>query len=138
VPGVVQRGEADLVNDDEVVAQQGVDDASDGVVGHASVELLDELGGGEVADLVSGRDGGVAERDEQVGLARAGRPDQTKILLLGYPFEAAQVVKRGLGHRGHGDLELVQGLDDREPGPAQSVALVGLVAGGDLGLDEGA
>ena len=62
--GVVQRRESDFVNYDEIVAEQGVDDAADGVVGQAAVELLDEFGGGEVADPVPGRDGGVAKRDE--------------------------------------------------------------------------
>jgi hypothetical protein len=46
--GVVERGEADLVDDDEVVAEQGVDDAADGVVGQAAVEGLGEVGGGAV------------------------------------------------------------------------------------------
>ena len=78
--GVIQRREPDLIDEDEVVAEQGVDDPADGVVGQAAVEGLGELGGGEVADLVPGRDGGGAERDQQVALARAGRPDQAQVL----------------------------------------------------------
>ena len=39
--GVVERGEADFVDDDEVGAQQGVDDFADGVVGQAAVEGVD-------------------------------------------------------------------------------------------------
>jgi hypothetical protein len=46
---VVERGEARLVDDDEVVAEQVLDDAAGGVVGQAAVEGLDEIGGGEVA-----------------------------------------------------------------------------------------
>ncbi len=49
--GVVQRREPDLVDEDEIVTQQGIDDAADGVVGQAAVELLDEVGRVEVADL---------------------------------------------------------------------------------------
>ena len=78
--GVVQRREAEFVDDDQVVAQQGVDDLADGVVGQAAVEGLDQVGGGEVADPVSGVDGGVAEGDKQVALAGAGRPDQAEVL----------------------------------------------------------
>ena len=52
--GVVQRGEPDFVADEQVVAEQGVDDSSDAVVGQAAVEGFDELGGGEVADSVPG------------------------------------------------------------------------------------
>ena len=43
--GVVERGEPDLVDDDQVGAQQGVDDLADGVVGQAAVEGVDEIGG---------------------------------------------------------------------------------------------
>src|SRR6202035_4845681 len=67
--GVIQRREPDLVDQDEVVAQQGVDDAADGVVGQAPVEGLGELGGGEVADLVPGLDSGDAAGDQDGGLA---------------------------------------------------------------------
>ena len=52
--GVVERGEAHLVDDDQVGAEQVLDDAADGVVGQPPVEGLDQVGGGEVADLVPG------------------------------------------------------------------------------------
>ena len=41
------------IDDDQVAAQQGVDDAADGVAGQATVEGLGQLGGGEVAILPS-------------------------------------------------------------------------------------
>ena len=47
--GVVQRREPDLINYHQIVAQQGVDDPADGVVGQAPVQRLDQIGGGEVA-----------------------------------------------------------------------------------------
>ena len=56
--GVVERGEAEFVEDDQVDPQQGFDDLADGVVGQAAVEGFDEVGGGEVADLVPGVDRG--------------------------------------------------------------------------------
>ena len=77
--GVVQWREPDFVDEDQLVAEQGVDDAADGVAGQAAVEGLGELGGGVVADLVPGRDGGGTERDQQVALARAGRPGQAQV-----------------------------------------------------------
>jgi len=43
--GVVERGEPDLVDDDQVVTQGLVDESSDGVVGEAAVEGFDEAGG---------------------------------------------------------------------------------------------
>jgi hypothetical protein len=72
--GVVQRGEPKLVDDDQLVAEQGVNDASDAVVGQSPVEGLDEFGGGQVADPVSGVDGGVAEGEQQVRLAGSRGP----------------------------------------------------------------
>jgi hypothetical protein len=41
--GVVEQSEADLVDQDEVGAQDVLDDATDGVVGQAAVEGLDWL-----------------------------------------------------------------------------------------------
>ena len=49
--GVIQRREPDLIDQDEVVAEQGVDDPADGVVGQAAVEGLGELGGQEAGTL---------------------------------------------------------------------------------------
>lgn len=72
----------------------------------------------EPVDLVPGGDGGVAQCDEQVTFARPGRTDQTKILGLGHPFQAGQVVEGGLRHGRRGDLELVERLGDREAGAA--------------------
>jgi hypothetical protein len=54
---------------------------ADAVVGQAAVEVLDELGGGEVADPQALVDGGVAEGDQGVALAGAGRADEGDVLL---------------------------------------------------------
>ena len=54
--GVVQRCEPEFVEDDQVVAEEGVDDVADGVVGQPPVEGVDEVGGGQVADPVAGVD----------------------------------------------------------------------------------
>ena len=64
--GVVQRGEADLVDQEDVVAQQHLYDLAHGVVGQAAVERLDEVGRGQVPDPVAGEDGGVTQCDEGV------------------------------------------------------------------------
>jgi len=136
--GGVQRGEADLVDQNDVVAQQLIDAAADAVVGDAAVEGLDQLGGGQVAHAVAGFDRGVAGGDEQVGLAGAGGADQAQVLGCADPLESREVAHGGLGHRGRGDVEAVEGLDDGEAGLAVAAAPVGLVAGGDLGFDEGA
>src|ERR1022692_3046944 len=95
--GVVERGEPDFVDQDEVVAEQVLDDAAGGVVGQAAVEGLGQVGGGEVPDLVPGSDGSGAEGDQDVAFARAGRPDEAQILLGGDPFQGREVVQRRAG-----------------------------------------
>ena len=72
--GVIERGEAEFVEDDQVDAQQGFDDLADGVVGQAAVEGFDEVGGGEVADLVPGVDGGDARARSGCGDLAGARP----------------------------------------------------------------
>lgn len=57
-------------------------------VGQAAVEGFDEVGGGEVADLVSGVDRRGPQADEGVGLAGAGWADDRQILLHPNPFQA--------------------------------------------------
>ena len=137
--GVIERGEADFVDDDQVVAEQGVDDAADGVVGQAAVEGLGQVGGGEVADLVPGLDGGDAEGDQDVALAGAGRADQAQVLGGGDPFQRGEVVqggRRGWRRRSGPARRGSWSPGTRRffmPGPG-----VGGVAGGDLGLDQGA
>jgi hypothetical protein len=136
--GGVEGSEAELVDEDQVRAEKVVDDPSDRVVGEAAVEGLDEVGGSDVADAMTGRDGGVAECDQQMRLAGPGGPDQAEVLLGANPLEAGQVVEGGLWNRGGLDLELVQALADGEAGDLDPCLQVGLIAGRDLGLDEGA
>jgi len=52
------------------------------------------------------------------------------------PFQAGQVAERRGRDRGRGQIELGEGLGDREGGLVHAGAGVGLVAGGDLGVDE--
>lgn len=136
--GVVERCEPELVEQDQVVAEQGVDGLADGVVGESAVEGLDDVGGGEVPDPVPVGDRGVAERDEQMALAGAGGSDEAEVLRGADPLERGEVVEGRGWDRGAGDVEPVEGLGDREPRGAQSGAGVGLVAGSDFGFDEGA
>src|SRR6478752_3352981 len=64
----------------EVVAEQVGDDSSDAVVGESAVEGVDEVGGGEVSDPVTGLDGGFAEGEQHVAFAGAGWSDQAHVL----------------------------------------------------------
>ena len=92
--GVIQRGEPDFVDQEQVVAEQGLDHFPDAVVGQAAVEGIGQVGGGEVADLVPGLDGGDAEGDQDVALARAGRYPQVE--LLGSMFSEVRSLLRSM------------------------------------------
>jgi hypothetical protein len=78
--GVGEGGEPDFVDQDEVVAEQGLDHLPDAVVGQAAVGGVGQVGRGEVADLAPGADGGDAEGDQGVAFAGAARVDQAQVL----------------------------------------------------------
>ncbi len=85
--GEVQRRKAQLIQNDQVHAQETVDELAHRVVGQPAVEGLDEIGRGEVADAQAGLDSGVTEADQQMGLAGTGRSHQDEVLLGPDPFE---------------------------------------------------
>src|SRR5918911_627083 len=74
----VEGSEAQLVNDEQVVAQQVLDEAADRVVGEAAVERLDEGGRHEVAHALAGGNGGRAQGQQQMRLSSARRTDQAQ------------------------------------------------------------
>jgi hypothetical protein len=65
-----------------------------------------------------------------------GRADQAEVLLGPDPLQASKVVEASLWNRRGLHLEAVQGLVDGEASALDAGAVVGVVAGGDLGLDE--
>jgi hypothetical protein len=71
-------------------------------------------------------------------LTGPGRADQAGVLRSLAPFQRGEVVERRGWDRGGTDLELVEGRDHRERRDPHAGVGVGLVAGGDLDLDEGA
>jgi hypothetical protein len=78
----------------------------------------------------------MAQGDEHMALARAGRAHQAQVLGRSDPLRGGQVVEGGLGHRGGGHLELLDGLDHGEPGAAQPGPGVGLIPRRHLGLHQ--
>ena len=65
-PDVVERREAEVVDDDEVRPQEPLDEAADAVVRETPVERLGEGCSGEVADPEPGLHRGVPACDERV------------------------------------------------------------------------
>jgi len=78
--GLAERQIAEFVDDDEVVTQQGLDDAAAPSGGLFLFELIDEIDEIEEAAARSGADDRGGDRDRQVGLSRTG---QTNVILPG-------------------------------------------------------
>ena len=72
-PGFIERRELELIDEDQVVAQYGVDQLADGVVGETAVQRLDQIGSDEVAHAETTLDGAIADANQAVALARTGR-----------------------------------------------------------------
>ena len=71
--GLAERQIAEFVDDDEVMTQQGLDDAAAPSGGLFLFELIDEIDEIEEAAARSGADDRGGGRDRQVGLSRTGR-----------------------------------------------------------------
>jgi hypothetical protein len=108
---------AELVDFEEVDASVTGDRLAQLLVIGGLDELVHQGCGGGVADAVAGHGGRGAQRDEQVGLAGAGVPDQTERVALGDPVTGGQAVDDGRVDVGVGGVvELAQGLLAREVG----------------------
>lgn len=92
-----ERCEPELVADDQVVAEQGIDNLADGVIGLCPEEGFNQLGSGEVADLVPDLHGRDPRRDQHAQLSGAGRADQAGFLCGPDPLKRSQLVGCCLG-----------------------------------------
>src|SRR5690606_32201483 len=137
VCGVVGEGEvANLVDDEhvgvQVVVERGLEPAGAGGVG----EALDELGGGGEASLEAILDGAVGDGDREPRLTGAGGSGQDEATSFGHELGAEERAEEVELDRGlEGEVEVLDGRDEREPGLAHGTLDTGLGAVGDL-LDE--
>src|SRR5580700_7004152 len=120
----VQLEVAELVQAQKVDAAVAGDGAGQGLVVGGLDELVDQRGGGEVADPVAVLSGGGAQRDEQVGLAGAAVADQAARLPGGDPGAFGQGGdERGGDVRVGGVVEVLDPLGAGEAGPADQPGL---------------
>jgi hypothetical protein len=91
------REQPDVIDHDEVGAQDPADGFGDRVVGAVAADQHAELFQGEPGDVAAGLDGGLAEGLQQEGLAGAGGAADHQVLVPADPFQGAQ---RGLGGGG--------------------------------------
>jgi hypothetical protein len=133
---VVKRRKAEFIDHDQVRAQQTLYDPADAVIGETAIQQLNQRCRSEVAHPATSPDGRLAQVDEGVALADAGRSDENQVLASIDPFQRRQVVEGRLRDRGLGHFQLIETLGDREAGLASTVCLIRLIAGRDLGVDQ--
>ena len=90
----VRGGEAEVVDHDEVVAQQPFDQLADGVVGQPALERFDQLVGSEEPDLLAGGDRGTAERLGEMALADTRRAREAEVVVAIEPLERGEELER--------------------------------------------
>src|SRR5512142_945460 len=120
----VQLEVAELIQAQQVDPAVPGDGAGQGLVVGGLDELVDQRGGGDVADPAAVFGGGGAQPDEQVGLAGAGVADQAARLPGGHPGAPGQGVDQRGGHvRVGGVVEVLDPLGAGEGGLADQPGL---------------
>jgi hypothetical protein len=71
--GLIQGCEAQLIDQDQVVAEYGVDELANGIVGESAIEGLDQIGGDEIPHPQASLDRAIPHANQAVAFARANR-----------------------------------------------------------------
>ena len=85
--GVVERREAEVVDDHEVGPQQPLDEPADAVVGETPIQRFASEARRRSSGPAARPDGRLAQADERVALAGPRWPDEDEVLVGGDPFE---------------------------------------------------
>src|SRR5579872_4716951 len=68
---LIQGSKPELIDEHQVIAQHGVDQFADGVVGESAVQRLDQIGSDEVAHAQTPLDSAIANTDQAMAFAGA-------------------------------------------------------------------
>src|SRR5208282_4105208 len=122
LPAGLGEGEiAEFVEDDEVEAREIIGEPSLAASARLSLELIDEIDGGEEAPAQSGSDAASRDGDGQMRLARSGSPDQDDVALLGDEAAGGEVAHESLVDRRVLEREVVDVLGQRQLGDGELV-----------------
>src|ERR1700722_19464379 len=91
------------------------------VRGYGSLELIDEIDGGEEAPARSSADATARDGDGQRRLACAGSPDEDDVALLGDEAAAGQIAHQSLIDRRFLEGEVVDVLSQRQFGDGELI-----------------
>jgi hypothetical protein len=89
------------------------------------VQRVEQLGGLDVADGMTGAAGGVAEGLGEVALPHADRAGEDHVLLLGEPVEAEEFADAGpiVADGGPHDVAELEDVKELRPGPPPAVTV---------------
>ena len=114
-----QREVADLVDDEQAVALESSEFGVERVAVLGLLEAVDPLLGGRERDAVAGLAGLDRQRDREVRLAGAGRPEEADVLCSAVQASWARCKISGFSARGLGaEVEVLERLVGREGGVA--------------------
>jgi hypothetical protein len=112
-----ERHEAELVDDQEIVAGELLLQAQEPLLVARLDEFVDQGGGGGEADPEALLAGGEDEAERDVGLAGAAGPERDEVLAARDVLAAGELEDQGLVERGDGlEVEAIQALASGEAG----------------------
>ena len=119
---LAERQIAEFVDDDEIVAQELLDETPTAAGGLFLFELVDQVG--EVIEAATGLDANdrQGDRDAQMRLARAGAADKNRVAPAIKEVAGRKLTHPALIDRGAGKDERVEILEDRELGAPDAMA----------------
>src|SRR6185312_16527200 len=134
--GLAEWQVAQLVDDDQMIAQQLLCQPAAAAGGLLLLKLIDQIDEIEEAASGAGTDDRGGHGDAQVGLPGAGAADEDAVALGVKEGAGGQLTDLTLIDRRIGEDEAVDVLQDRELGAADPVADRAGLAVGALGLDQ--
>lgn len=134
---LVERQEAQLIDDEEFRRAETVDGARKRVIGLGGGEGIDEIGGGDPEGFNFFLTGGVGKCQGDVGLADAGGTNENEIGIGVDEIEGEGIEDERFGNGGGmGPVERIQSFDAGDPCVFQSSADDAFMAKGILGREE--
>src|SRR5581483_4740553 len=119
---LAERQVAQLVDDDEVVAEQLLGKAAAAAGGLLLLQLVDEIDQVEETPPGAGADDSRCDADAEMGFSGAGSADEDRVALGVEERAGGELANLPLVDWRIGEDELVEVLEDRELGAADTIA----------------
>jgi hypothetical protein len=120
--GLAERQVAQFVDDDEIVAQQVLGQATAAAGGLFLLELVDQIDQVEEAAPGAGADDRGSDANGEMSLSSAGAADEDSVALGVEESAGGEFAQLALVDRGLGEDERIEVFEDWELGPADAIA----------------